>query len=140
MIGFICKRYFLYVLATYALMILVSSLLSLVGVGLPSGLSTVLAAMIPAMWAGNTWYKKYGNVPESAVSWKLASYFTLIQLGLAVLMLVILVPFTPELSSLMTTTYLALFAGIFVFLGVVVLLVSRFFFAMSVKNAAKAAK
>ena len=112
-------------------------LIEFLGVTMPQSVPLVITTMIPAWWAGKTWYTETNHLPESNTSWNLAFRFTAIQLALGVVMIGLFLLAFPEMLSAISTGIAALMFGAFVFIALMILVISRFFFPFGAKQAAK---
>jgi len=108
-------------------------------IDLSSGFSSFIGTFIPAYWAGYTWHNKTGAVPESGKAWQLSFYFTIIQLTFAFVLIMLLGSFIPEISKLTSGVGLGILIGALIFFGIIILLITRWFFLMAAKQQAKVA-
>ncbi len=139
MTGFICKRYALYVLAAMVISVGIGFLLDTFGAEMPRGVPLVITTMIPAMWAGSTWYKETNEVPESSLSWSMALRFTGIQFVFSIILIGFFLVAFPETLTIISGGIAGLLFGAFIFAALLILLISRFFFPFGAKQVAKVA-
>jgi len=135
----ICKKYTFYFLAAIAVSIGLNFLFeSFTGNDLPSGVSLTITTIIPAVWAGYTWFKETNTVPEPHVSWALAWRFTGIQIAFSAIFIVIFLVAVPEIGAAVSPALLGLLLFAFLFATLMVLLLNRFFFPFGARQAARA--
>ena len=131
----------IFVLATIAL-IVISGLLA-VYAGFDAGIGTsFVPPMVGALFAGQNYVTRTKTMPENGLSWKAALMMTLVSftIGVVVVLLIFGVATgTGEASPLngVQSFPVAIFAAVVLVIGLLQLLVIRFFFGMGAKQSIK---
>lgn len=130
----ICIRYFLYLIVAMLISISLAVILKLINIELPSSTSSFIAVFVPTYWAAHTWARTNESVPEKSIIWKLAFYFTLIQISFGMLLALLLSFVDPSVSALFSGAGLAILIGSFLFIGLLILLLTRWIFPIFIRQ------
>ncbi|MDA8747155.1 ABZJ_00895 family protein [Litoreibacter sp.] len=138
---YLLKRYIVVAMLSMILISAISyGLETFTGVKLGSTIG-IVAAIVPAMDAGQTYAKRWEKRPPNAYAWKLSAAFTVLNLLVGIVLMISLFAYfgtVKDLSDLIGQLATPLSGVIMVVILIVYWLASRYFFGFSAKNYLKA--